>query len=580
MKERMKKHPLLTKVVIALLCGLTFYLLGFPCRIFLKISDTTEVRLVAALPMLFSMTFGLPGALGCAFANLFSDIQSGYSAAVFIPGFLIQIIYGYIPAKVWHYLRRNNINKFRLNRVHKVVEYLIISTADALLVAFLICLLLKCVGLPSNFILGENIFFNNLLAMIVMGIPYLSLSSVVFQYKYHRASPRNTILSFSLNEKFLLFILLLSILISICSGIAAYNVFHYRYNLSNLDLWNKVYYSAVITLNILIWGSLIHLRFIESTVIKPIEKMSEIAMIFSHDSTMEKKLEEISNKCEKYLKYTTEIGALPRSYVDMSRKIDDYLNHIMAMTAEKQKEHTALEIATAIQLAALPKPLHSKRFENYAMMDPALEVGGDFYDFFFIDEDHIALCIADVSGKGIPAALFMMVSKIILRHNLMNGYSPAEALVRTNQEICENNTVDMFVSILCGVLDLKTNVLTFCNAGHEKPALLKKGKEFYLAQIKSFFVVGGMPGIKYQNFELQMEPGDIMFTYTDGIPEAMNENNEEFGNDRMLAALNASKDKPLEQLCKDVREAVRTHAGKAPQFDDITMVAFRINEGT
>lgn len=295
---------------------------------------------------------------------------------------------------------------------------------------------------------------------------------------------------------------------------------------------------------------------------------------------MEKKLEEISNKCEKYLKYTTEIGALSRSYVDMSRKIDDYLNHIMAMTAEKQKEHTALEIATAIQLAALPKPLHSKRFENYAMMDPALEVGGDFYDFFFIDEDHIALCIADVSGKGIPAALFMMVSKIILRHNLMNGYSPAEALVRTNQEICENNTVDMFVSILCGVLDLKTNVLTFCNAGHEKPALLKKGKEFYLAQIKSFFVVGGMPGIKYQNFELQMEPGDIMFTYTDGIPEAMNENNEEFGNDRMLAALNASKDKPLEQLCKDVREAVRTHAGKAPQFDDITMVAFRINEGT
>ncbi len=208
------------------------------------------------------------------------------------------------------------------------------------------------------------------------------------------------------------------------------------------------------------------------------------------------------------------------------------------------------------------------------MTRPALEVGGDFYDNFMIDDDHLALVIADVSGKGVPAALFMMVSKIVLRHNLQNGHSPAEALNRANDELAEHNVHDMFVTCLCGVLNIKTGHLVYANAGHEKPFIKHADGNFEIVKIKSGFVLAGMAGYRYQNFETQLQPGDTIFTYTDGIPEATNERNEEFGMERLLNVLNESKNYSVRLTCRKVRMAVKEFAGNAPQFDDITMLAF------
>lgn len=567
-------------IAIMLTCGLVFYILGEPCREFFKISNVTEVRIVAALPLLFSISFGIWGTLGCAIANLIADLGSGYTPIIYIPGFFIQIIYGYLPARLWLYLRKRDGNKYKLDKIYKNVQYMLIVIADSALSAFLIASVTKIVFDEKYFsMLSANIFFNQFITMVVFGFPYLICGSLLHQYKVRKRAKlsKPLVLSFSLNEKFILFFLASSIIVSVAIGVASYPAFSIKYGAVNLHLWSYVYYLIGGMLNLCIWVSLGFLYYMERSVTRPIEQMSEIAKTIGLKSDIDTKIHDILYKCNKYTQYTSEIGKLARSYEEMANELKQYVSDLTFATAEKERTQTELNIATSIQRATLPKSLTSDKFTIYGKMRPALEVGGDFYDFFFIDENHLAMLIADVSGKGVPAALFMMISKIILRHNLKFGLSPAEAFIKTNNELTEGNLQDMFVSCLCGVIDLQTGIMTYTNAGHEKPAIMNKGEDFRLATIKSGFVLGGMEGIKYQNFEIQLHPGDILFTYTDGIPEAINEKNEEFGLKRMINTLNASKDKSLKEICHDMREAVRQHAGEAKQFDDITMVAFQLS---
>ncbi len=212
--------------------------------------------------------------------------------------------------------------------------------------------------------------------------------------------------------------------------------------------------------------------FIQKILVNKIIRISNETVRFSKENTISE------NNLVDILKTLDEIGYLADSVTDMEHQIVNHIKNITAITAEKERAETQLKIAAAIQLGALPKPIALGSIDLYATMQPAFEVGGDFYDFFKIDDKHIALVIADVSGKGVPAALFMMISKIILRKNFKAGMSPAEVLSATNQELCEENPEEMFVTCFCGILDLETNIFTYSNAGHEKPALMKKDSSF------------------------------------------------------------------------------------------------------
>ena len=244
---------------------------------------------------------------------------------------------------------------------------------------------------------------------------------------------------------------------------------------------------------------------------------------------------------------------------------------------EKERVNSELHMASQIQSSMLPHdfPPFPERgdFDIYATMVPAREVGGDFYDFFMIDDDHLGLVMADVSGKGIPASLFMMISKVILKTYAMGNISPAEVLQKTNTEICSNNKMEMFVTVWLGILELSTGRIVAANAGHEYPVIGRAGGEFELIKGKHDFVVGGMEGLKYHEYELQLEPGDKLFLYTDGAPEAENTNNEMFGAERMLNALNTDPDATPEQLLKNLREAIDEFSAGAEPFDDLTMLA-------
>ena len=248
---------------------------------------------------------------------------------------------------------------------------------------------------------------------------------------------------------------------------------------------------------------------------------------------------------------------------------------------EASRIETELSMATKIQANMLPNifPAFPEREEIdiFASMTPAKEVGGDFYDFFLIDDDHLGLVVADVAGKGVPAALFMMASKILIQNYAVMHREPAAALEAANRQICQSNDEDMFVTVWLGILDLQTGVLTAANAGHEYPVLKKPGEKFELYHDKHGFVVGGLPGMKYKPYEIQMEKGTTLFLYTDGVPEAVDPENHYYGTGRLLNALNKNPDAELPELVNTVKKDIQAFAGKADQFDDLTVLVVKYN---
>ena len=259
---------------------------------------------------------------------------------------------------------------------------------------------------------------------------------------------------------------------------------------------------------------------------------------------------------------------------DINLTVDVLKGYISA--AEKRFEQELL-LAHNIQDAALPKNFifNHKGFEIFATMDPAREVGGDFYDFFFVGPDRMALVIADVSDKGIPAALFMMRSKSAIRGLAESGHEPEEICYRVNNELCEGNELNMFVTVWMGIIDLTTGDMKCLNAGHEYPAIMRKDGDFKIFKDKHRLPLGAMKDMTYDSYMIHLDPGDCLYVYTDGIPDAINMDEEQYGLERALNALNIYKDASMEGLLQGVKADQNEFVGAADQFDDITMLGFK-----
>ncbi len=274
-----------------------------------------------------------------------------------------------------------------------------------------------------------------------------------------------------------------------------------------------------------------------------------------------------------------EIEVLAESFAKQSARTNLYIAQVKRVTAEKERIGAELDMAARIQAGVLPRvfPPFPERneFDLFASMTPAREVGGDFYDFFMIDDDHMGFVIADVSGKGVPAALLMMVSRVLIKSGLQNGKGPAETLESVNNQLCENNDADYFVTVWCAVFEISTGKGIAANAGHEHPVLRRADGRYELQVYRHAMPVGTIKGIPFRQHAFQMNPGDSFFVYTDGVPEATNEQKELFGTERMLAALNRDPDVPPEQVLELVTQDIDRFVDGAEQFDDITMLSFR-----
>ena len=261
---------------------------------------------------------------------------------------------------------------------------------------------------------------------------------------------------------------------------------------------------------------------------------------------------------------------------ELAGEIDTYTAENIRLAAEKERVSAELSLATQIQSDMLPNifPAFPDRpeFDIYASMDPAKEVGGDFYDFFLVDDDHLYMTIADVSDKGVPAALFMMYSMIVLADNARMGKDPAAILTDANRIICENNRHDMFVTVWTGILEISTGRLTAACAGHEYPAVTSASGRFELYKDPRDCPVGSFDDVVYRNYELTLKPGDKLFVYTDGLAEAADAKRSMFGLDRMIDALNKDPRPSPEEILAAVRKQVDEFVGGAVQFDDLTMM--------
>ena len=335
-----------------------------------------------------------------------------------------------------------------------------------------------------------------------------------------------------------------------------------------------ILYTIATILTVLLLGFLLS-RHIRKNMVEPINMIAEAAEAYVKDK---KDGGTLSENHFKGLGIDTgdEIENLYFTLSDMEKDLNAYEEDLTKAIQEQQRIGTELDLAKRIQEDMLPTIFppfpERKDFDVYASMIPAKEVGGDFYDYFLIDDDHLCIIMADVSGKGVPAALFMMASKILLKTTAMAIPEPGKILARVNNQICSNNSLEMFVTAWLGILELSTGKLTAANAGHEYPIIRQHGGRYELYRDKHGFVMGGMEGMEYKEYEIWLKPGSEVFLYTDGVTEATSEKNEQFGTKRLLESLNSGLAPELKGVLERVNDAVDVFVGDAPQFDDITML--------
>ena len=333
-------------------------------------------------------------------------------------------------------------------------------------------------------------------------------------------------------------------------------------------LVNSALFIAVLTLAVIAASLLLTSKL----VTRPLKQLTKAAMGFAREEDGFSRDDIIQLP----IRSNDEIDDLYQEIRTMQGRIVDSAERLTRITAEHERVDAELRMATQIQTAMLPNrfPAFPDRteFDLYASMDPAKEVGGDFYDFFLVDEDHLALVIADVSDKGVPAALFMMSSKIIINYRTKIGGSPSQILAAANAQLFRNTKSRMFVTVWLGILELSTGRLTCANAGHEYPIIRGQDGDFRVYKDKHGLMVGAMKASKYQDYEIQLAPGDAVFLYTDGVPEANNAAGEFYGMDRLKATLNRISGTEPKQILEEIKADVAAFANGADQFDDLTML--------
>ena len=339
-----------------------------------------------------------------------------------------------------------------------------------------------------------------------------------------------------------------------------------------------IFDSVVFVLIELAIAIVISMFLMRRSVTKPLQMLAKAATDFADgDESLTK-----DDVIQLPIKSNDEIGDLYHEIQSMQNRIVDYTENITRITAARERVDSELRMAKDIQTSAIPKefPAFPDRdeFELYASMEPAKIVGGDFYDFFLIDDDHLCLVIADVSDKGVPAALFMMSAKNLINYRAGEGGTPSEILKSVNDQLCKNNDSKMFVTVWLGILEISSGKMICSNAAHEYPFIRGKDGAFKKLSDKHGMMVGAVKKAKYSDYEIMLEPGDAVFVYTDGVPEARNENDEFFGMERLESALNIEANAAPRKILENVRKATEQFVNGADQFDDLTMLCIEYNK--
>lgn len=569
----MKKGEVTRNELHFLFGFVVFLAVSLPFVQYLHVGHYTEVRPAAAFPPVFGLLFGFWSALGCATANLVCDyFVSGYSPAVCFWGFWLQLLFGTLPIYLWRYLKGG---KLKFNHSDRFIKFVAVITVNGLVNTVLCAFMLHVLaGIGLISVTTMTILFNNVVMGLLLGIPIILLYSFIMDKLNHRKR--------SINERFTWELLIFGLLSADMVGVAVYLVEHYKTNDDLFYLWKTVYFFSGIDLFVFILAIYFVLRLIERRVTVPLEMITDVAKEFIGSSKDADACHAIAEKCEPLTKNDGEIGYLAKTVKNLVINIDNSIDELVQVSAEKERIKLELSIATKIQNNMLPSifPPYPSRtdIDLYASMTPAKEVGGDFYDFYFTDENTLVLLIADVSGKGIPAAMFMMTAKTMIKSLAETGIPVDEVFNQVNAKLCEVNEAGMFVTAWMGEIDLRTGVLSYVNAGHNPPLIKKGCGNYEFLKARRGLVLAGLEGVSYRKNEVQLMPGDRLFLYTDGVTEAVNGDGQMYSENRLLETVNSCGQAKSQTVCERIRQSVDDFVGGEEQFDDMTMLAYGLVE--
>lgn len=577
--DKERKGKCIGSVIVLLLSAVLFIAMTMPFRLRLSMADITDMRPTSALTPVLGMIFGWPAAIGCAVGGLISDLASRYELSYAIAGIPQQLIYGMVPYYLWKKINREHDgNEFRLDSIARVLKFCLVLLLDAGLVVL-------CTGMlnhayeVSDFLSINNfyLFLNTFDSGLLFGCPILIAGHFLDRYLHNlRNENKEKVFTFSLNERMILNTIITGLCICFFVGVAVYFTDKMSEQGSSVSIWGRIYIFQMTTLNLYFLLSMGFMWFTEQRVARPIEDLAHIAENYYVAHATDEQRGNMLSACEKYATDSTEVGNLARSYITMVEDLKQYVTNLQNVTAEKERINAELTLASDIQAHMLPCIFPAfpgyDEFEVYASMTPAKEVGGDFYDYFMIDKTHLAVVMADVSGKGVPAALFMVIAKTLIKNYAQMGLEVDEVFTTVNQLLCEGNDAGLFVTTWLGILELTTGKLSYANAGHNFP-LIKLGEEdFSYLKVRTGFILAGMEDSKYKKKELYMKPGDRLFLYTDGNTEAENIEKELYGEERLQQFLNQHKEVAAEELLHMLKADIDQFVGEAEQFDDITML--------
>lgn len=576
MKKQLSKNK--ATLFVFLMNMLLFVVLTAPFKIWIAASEITEMRPAAALTPVLGMIFGWPAALGCAMGNMICDVAAGYEISYALVNSFLQIIYAMSAYYIWKKMNKErNGEEFRLDSVTRILKFCLLLVINALLTVAFTSVLNHAYSV-AEIISFDNlfVFINSFDSGLLFGAPLLILGHLLQMYIENLREGKNTkIINFTMSERMILNTLITGLCICVFVGVSIYLMARYKVA-SNVSAIGRVYIYETMALNVYFALSIGFMKFTEQKISQPIEKLAEIVGNYYVGNVSDDERKKMLEDCSVYAKDSTEVGKLARSYISMIEDLETYIENLQSIMSEKERINAELQLASDIQAHMLPcifPPFPGrKEFDLYALMHPAKEVGGDFYDFFLVNEDKLAVIVADVSGKGVPAALFMVIAKTLIKNYTQMDMEPSEVFTTVNHLLCDGNDAGLFVTAWMGVLEIETGKLTYVNAGHNPPLIKRAGGNFEYLRERTGFVLAGMDGIKYRQNTFDLHPGDRIFLYTDGVTESTNEHEELYGEERLQHFLNNHETGNTEEILDALRKDLRDFSNEAPQFDDITML--------
>ena len=584
--------------------------------------------------MLFvlGLMLGPYGSLGAVLGNVAIDLYNGYTSIQILPSAIISFGVSYLAYKLWYTeFRTNKITKPRLDSVEHldlfllsiVICGLIYSAAHGNLIGFFFtpeydqyyfisyflnfvnaafifgiisiwiskkidfaetpkiskrqphkrfyqiafCLLLIVTVAASILLILNNKPMVIYLQILLIGILLLIYLTKPFKYEI-RPPAENTI-----TEKIIRAFIIITLIIAILGILISVLNYNYIMNIENVNVYLYLMPTLIITDVIIILffiPGIIILEYIEKKVIKPISSFSKIKSFINENEKIES--DGLLSIYSKYINEENEIGTLARSYTDLINFNNQYIENIRDIEGEKERIAAELDIATKIQAANLPtEPIENNNYIVNGYSKPAKEVGGDFFDYYDLDDDHLAIVIGDASGKGVPAAILAMITQVLINQLLQHEQDPSKILYQLNNLLSENNPETMFITLWLGIYNKTNNKLIFSNAGHNPP-LIKENDKFRYLDIDTGIVLGVMEDFDYITEEITI-PKELVL-YTDGITDANNNDNEMYGEDRLLNFFNEFKNNvdPIKPLLTNIHSFTKDTA----QFDDMTLLYLKI----